>query len=551
MHFNPVYTTKPVTGKINSPLKRKFVLGVIFIVVPILGLLFTWIGFRIKDQAQQQTIEKARVIADQIVLTRQWVTDVMGGVYVDVDSAGATGVTWATEDKIVTPQATYRLFTPSMVTQKLSQYSFERKAYRFRLSSLKPINPANRPNEFEISALQRFRSEKTIEHFRFTDKRLDYMIPLYNTRGCIKCHTRENRQKTSIIGGLRVTIPYENIRNTFIKNIWLLTGAGVAITLVMVCVLLFFIHTLILKPLNELEEKSRQLSSGDLSARVSLETNDELQRLGHTFNQMAQSLMHNRETLEEKIAQATGDLARANQELLKLDKLKSNFLANMSHELRTPLTAVKGSIDYLDRTLEKKENLEFLHIIEKNISRLTRLIANLFDFTRLESGTIEWEFTKENLGQLVRDVVEISSPLAIKKKIDIQLDAPREVMAVIDFERMEQVLVNLIDNAIKFSEPDSLVRIDLKERDKRITLRITDQGPGIDEENLETVFKKFYTASSDPGARNQGAGMGLAISRAIITAHKGSIHVESAKGRGCCFIISLPAETGKRDDTTQ
>ncbi|MCF6246701.1 MAG: ATP-binding protein, partial [Desulfobacula sp.] len=413
-------------------------------------------------------------------------------------------------------------------------------SYQFRLSSMTPLNSANSPNAFEAKAMQLFKAKKSKEYFQFTDENFDYMIPLYNKKGCTKCHTKEKRTKTSIIGGLRVTIPYGNLRSALVKNIWLLTGAGLCITLVTIFVLIFFIHTLILKPLNELEEKSRQLSSGNLLARVSLNTNDELERLGTNFNQMAQSLMHSQDSLEEKIARATNDLAQANHQLLKLDKLKSDFLANMSHELRTPLTAVKGSINYLERTLENQENLEFVNIIEKNISRLTRLIANLFDFTKLEAGAIEWEFNEEDLSQLIRDVIEILSPLALEKKIDIQLESPPILHAVIDFERIEQVLVNLIDNAIKFSEPQSIIQISLKKAKNDTVINVKDQGPGIDKENLDTIFKKFYTATNGSTDKNQGAGMGLAISKAIINAHNGSIIVKSEQGRGSNFIIRLP-----------
>lgn len=551
MEHNNTYTTKSKHEKIKSPLKRKFVFGFIFIIVPILGLLFAWLGFRIADQSKQETLEKARVIADQIVLTRQWITDAMGGVYVNVKSPGAKGVTPATNDKITTSSDTYQLFTPSMVTQKLSQYSFEKKEYQFRLSSLTPINSANQANRFEAEALNRFRLYSNEEYYQFTDTSFDYMIPLYNTRGCTKCHTNETKEKKSIIGGLRVSLPYGNIRNTVTKNVLLLAGAGIGITLATILMLLFFIHTLILKPLNAFEEKSRLLSSGDLSARVTIDTGDELQRLGHIFNRMASSLSRNRDDLEEKIAKATVDLARANHELLKLDKLKSDFLANMSHELRTPLTSVKGSINYLERTVKDKEQLAFIQIIEKNISRLTRLIANLFDFTRLEAGAIEWEFCDEDISGLVRDVVEISTPLASQKQINIRLDAPDRLNAVIDFERMEQVLVNLIDNAVKFSEPGTFINISVTDNQNHIVIMIQDQGKGIPKENLESVFRKFYTSTSNPDGRNHGAGMGLAISKAIVTAHKGTIEVKSREGEGACFTITLPKDGTQTEQEKQ
>ncbi len=534
------YNTKKAPEKINYPLKRKFVFGVVIIIAPILGLLFTWIGFRISDQSRQETIEKARVIADQIILTRQWVTDCMGGVFVNAQSLGAKGVKFAVKEKINTPLETYQFFTPSMVTQKLSQYSFEKKAYQFRLSSLTPLNRVNSPNTFEKKALNRFETDKGNEYYQFTGMSFDYMVPLYAKKGCIKCHTNEAKEKISIIGGLRVTIPYQNIKITLQKNIWLLAGAGISITLITIIVLVFLIHKLVLKPINELEENSRELSYGNLATRVSLGTNDELEKLGNSFNLMAQSLMHNRDNLEEKVAKATKDLAFANHELLKLDKLKSDFLTNMSHELRTPLTAVKGSINYLERIIKEPDHLEYIQIIDKNISRLTRLISNLFDFTKLEAGKIEWEFERQDISQLLREVIDIMNPIAMAKKITICGDCPEQIYAVIDLERMEQVFVNILDNAIKFSQAKAVIKIKIAIKNHDIQIGIKDQGPGIPKENLETIFKKFYTASNKLTQKDQGAGMGLAISKAIVTAHKGNISVQSQQGSSSTFFITLP-----------
>lgn len=534
------YTTNESRVKINYPLKRKFVFGVIIIIVPILGLLFTWIGFRLSAQGKMDTLEKARVVADQIVLTRQWITDCMGGVFVNTQSAGAQGVFYATDDQITTDSGTYHLFTPSMVTQKLSQYSFQKKAYHFRLSSLTPLNKANHPNAFEKTALIHFHNNKLPEFYQYTDQTFEYMVPLYRTEGCIKCHTLEPKQQTSIIGGLRVTIPYEGIKETVRKNIIVLAGAGIGITLVTILVLVFLIHFLVLKPINVLEDNSRKLSAGNLESRVELETHDELERLGNSFNLMAQSLMDDQDKLEDRVAKATKDLARANHELLKLDKLKSDFLANMSHELRTPLTAVKGSVNYLERTVTEPEQQEFIQIIDKNISRVTRLISNLFDFTKLEAGTIEWEFEREDISQLVFDVIEIMGPLALDKHITLCPDCPDQAYAVIDLERMEQVLVNLLDNAIKFSAPETRVDLSVKVCEETIEVSVKDSGPGIPAENIETIFKKFYTAANKNTEGKDGAGMGLAIAKAIVTAHKGTIHVDSIEGESSTFYIRLP-----------
>ena len=537
-------STNPISGNPNYSLKKKFVFGVIVIIVPVLGLLFSWLSLQLHNQAKEETLENARVVTDQIILTRQWITDCMGGVFINTKSPGARNVTYATKDQIITDHGTYQMFTPSMVTKKLSQYSVQEKSYHFRLSSLNPLNTANSPDSFEKQALNSFNQtpfNKThgAEFYRFTEDVMDYMVPLYKTRGCVKCHTNKTIEKANIIGGLRVSVPYKAVRETFKKNLLILGGAGISITLLTIIVLIFFIHTLVLKPLNELKEKSRQLSKGNLNSRVSLKTNDELERLGDSFNLMAQSLMQNRDSLEEKVAKATKDLAQANQELLKLDKLKSNFLTNMSHELRTPLTAVKGSIHYLERTVKNKEALDYIHIIEKNISRLTRLIANLFDFTKLEAGRIDWEFEKEDISQLITEVIEIMGPIAKARRVSLEFDNPGPLHAIIDLERMEQVLVNLLDNAIKFSKQNTGVRLGITDRYSHIEIHVKDQGPGINKENLETVFEKFYTVDTLSKNSKKGAGMGLAIAKAIITAHKGEISVESKK-HTTTFIVSLP-----------
>ncbi len=533
----------PEKVRLRGTLKKKFILGIVVIIVPVLGCLFTWLSVKLQGQAMEEAIGKARVVADQIILTRQWVTDCMGGVFVNTASPGARDITYATQDKIITPKGSYRLFTPSMVTKKLSLYSFREKSYQFRLTSLTPINSDNAPDTFEARGLTLFSRGLEKEFFVFSKTSLDYMVPLYNTRGCIKCHSADTGLKSGIIGGLRVTIPFARTRETFRKNQIHLGITGLIITLVTITVLVFLVHLLILSPLNKLEDKSRQLSAGNLNSRISLDTGDELERLGHNFNLMAEGLMRHRDDLEQKVARATHDLARANHELLKLDKLKSDFLANMSHELRSPLTAVQGSLDYLKRAGKDSDTLDYILIMEKNISRLTRLISNLFDFTKLEAGKIDWEFDRQDLSQLVEEVLEIMAPIALAKDIRLVAHTPGPVSAVIDLERMEQVLVNLVDNAVKFSDHKAPVTARVTDQGEEVTLCIANKGPGIAPEDRETVFNKFHTGRTLPihGKSPKGAGMGLAISKAIVTAHGGRICVD-CRDNITCFIIHLPKD---------
>jgi signal transduction histidine kinase len=244
--------------------------------------------------------------------------------------------------------------------------------------------------------------------------------------------------------------------------------------------------------------------------------------------------------LEEKISQATKELSDANRELQTLDKLKSDFLANMSHELRTPLTVIRGGIDYLNRTVKKEDNRNYLNIIDKNLARLIHLVSDLFDFTKIEGRKSEWSFDQVNLSVLIEEVVEIISPLSMDKNISINYKHPGDVLVEMDLERIEQVLVNLIENAIKFSAPQTEVQINIKEDPTYVTVSIKDRGIGIAEENLKTIFDKFSTVPSAGIGKPEGTGLGLAICKAIIKAHDGKIWAESTIGVATTFYFPLP-----------
>ncbi len=529
-------------------LNRKFILGVAIIIIPILGLIFVWIEINLIDQAKIHTIEKARVVADNIILLRQWITDCKGGVFIPADSLGACNMPNKLEYRLNTKKGELQMFTPSMVTKKLSEYSMEEQLYSFQLSSLNPINIENQADDFEKQTLKYFKQEKATEVYRFNEDSLDFMVPLYNKKGCLKCHVNEPYINSDIIGGLRITIPFKQTKDALRKSALMLACAGMAITLLTLGVLLFLINKIVLKPLKELETTSREISLGNLDIRVAINTNDELEHLGNNFNKMASNLAQNRDKLEERVSKATQELAKANKDLLKLDTLKSDFLTNMSHELRTPLTAAKGGITYLERTLANEDDLKYINIVDKNLSRLTWLITDLFDFTKLEAGKIEWEFEKENISQLVKEVIEILSPIAIKKGISIEFSSSKDIIiAIIDLERMEQVFVNILDNAIKFSENNSVIKVNINQTINHVEISIENQGSGIDQEHIESIFEKFHTGHNQKEHNKKGTGLGLAISKAIVIAHRGEIKAVSKPGGPTIFYVVLPAKLDLKD----
>jgi signal transduction histidine kinase len=516
--------------KINISLQWKFFLCIALIIIPTLGIIIAWNGIQHEKQSNDQMLNQARMLSRQIVLTRQWITD-CGGVFVNLGSRGARDIQCFFDDKLQTSQGSYQRFTPSMVTRKLSQYSARQDLYRFRLASLNPLNPENRPDGFEREALNLFREKKLGETYRLAgyDGRqyFQYMVPLYLERQCLNCHTRKEDFVNAIGGGLSVFLPMDKFLSAIRKNHLKLAAAGTGLIFLTIFTLFILMRRFVIKPLKSLEEMADEIGKGNLDARVAIDTGDEFEKLGHRFNTMAQRLSKGRGHLEERIAQATKELSDANRELQTLDKLKS------------PLTVIRGGIDYLNRTIKKEDNRNYLEIIDKNLARLIHLVSDLFDYTKIEAQKSDWFFDQANLSILIEEVIEIISPLSMDKNIAITYANPGDILVEMDLERIEQVLVNLIENAIKFSAPGTEIRIHLEEDPSHVTVAVKDQGIGISPENLKTIFNKFSTVPSAGINKPEGTGLGLAICKAIIEAHDGKIWAESVKGESSTFYFSL------------
>ena len=526
----------------------KFLLSIILIVVPVLGIIFAWTGIQNEKQAREQVMTQARVLARQVILTRQWITD-CGGVMVPCESKGAMNTNLFYDDRMETSRGCYQRFTPAMVTKKLSQYSDGQDLYRFHLASLTPLNPENSPDDFERVALNKFSKEGLTEMTMFDQqgkkKLLHYMVPLSLDQGCLECHQGQEISQNGIRGGLSIFLPIDNMKSSIEKNQLKLALSGAGFIFLTIFTLFILIRRVVIKPLKDLEKMTSEIGRGNLDARVDIRTGDEFEKLGAEFNDMALELLKGRDFLEEKIAQATRELSEVNRELKTLDKLKSDFLANMSHELRSPLTVIRGGIDYLNRTVKKEDNRNYLAIIDKNLARLIHLVSDLFDFTKIEAKKIDWSFERENVTVLIEEVIEIISPLSTDKKISINYENPGDIIVEFDLERIEQVLVNLIENAIKFSDPETKIRIKVKEDPESVTVSIKDKGIGIPEENLGTIFDKFSTVPSGRDGKIEGTGLGLAICKAIVEAHGGRIWAESIKGVSSTFYFTLPKKRGE------
>ena len=221
-------------------------------------------------------------------------------------------------------------------------------------------------------------------------------------------------------------------------------------------------------------------------------------------------------------------------------------MANVSHELKTPITSIKGFVEtLLAGALKEPENAaRFLRIIAQQTDRLNEIIDDLLSLSRIEQEAERHQiaFTRGNLKEVLQAAGQVCAAKAAAKNISIRVNCPDELRASFNAPLLEQALVNLIDNAIKFSPVDSTVRVEAQRAGSEIVIRVQDQGGGIAPEHLDRIFERFYRVDAGRSRKEGGTGLGLAIVKHIAQAHGGRVTVDSTPGQGSTFTLHLQAD---------
>jgi signal transduction histidine kinase/Na+/proline symporter len=255
---------------------------------------------------------------------------------------------------------------------------------------------------------------------------------------------------------------------------------------------------------------------------------------------------HRLEQKSRELEAATAELRQANERLQELDRLKDEFVSTVSHELRTPLTSIRAFSEILreDANVDAAQRRKFLDIITKESERLTRLISQVLDVSKLESGKVEWQGAAVDLREVISDTVTAMEQQFQEKGIRIEVFLPREVPPVTgDVDRIIQVMLNLLSNAVKFCAPgQGRIEIALRERDGELRVDVSDNGRGMSEEDQAVIFDRFRQAGDTLTDKPKGTGLGLHICRQIIEHHGGRLWVRSQPGAGACFSFTLPVE---------
>jgi len=231
-----------------------------------------------------------------------------------------------------------------------------------------------------------------------------------------------------------------------------------------------------------------------------------------------------------------------NERLRSLDRLKDEFVALVSHELRTPLTSIRG---YLELVLDDADQLatehqEFLRIVDRNVDRLLHLVSDLLLVAQVDAGKLTFEWTEVDLASLVGDCVQAARPAAEVAEVELVFAATSDRPIIGDPSRIGQLLDNLISNAIKFTPAGGRVDVAVDSSGDGAVIEVRDTGYGIAAEDQTQLFERFFRTQSASDMAIAGTGLGLSIAKAIVDAHGGAITVESAKGTGTTFRVTLP-----------
>jgi signal transduction histidine kinase len=245
-----------------------------------------------------------------------------------------------------------------------------------------------------------------------------------------------------------------------------------------------------------------------------------------------------------ELEQATAELKSANERLQELDRLKNEFISTVTHELRTPLTAVRSIAEILNANpnLPEEQYRHMTGIIITESERLTRLINQVLDFQRMETGRMAWQMQPVDFGDVCREALAAARPLMAEKCIGLTSEVPHAVPRLHgDRDRLVQAVLNLLSNAVKFCDAaGGRIELRLSVHPDRLQVEVADNGVGIHPEDLKVIFEEFRQARHPPRGRPSGSGLGLAITRRIVEFHGGRIWAESSPGRGSAFAFTLP-----------
>ncbi|MCF8056110.1 MAG: DUF3365 domain-containing protein [Desulfocapsa sp.] len=471
-------------------------------------------------QAQQQ----ARMLYNQILITRQWVSE-HNGVFVikqeTVDSNPFLDMPTIWDQS----GNEYVMRNPAMVTRELSEYSNNQGLGSFRVTSLNPINPANVPDDHERMCMINFEHDTT-ESITITNspqgRVVRYMAPLEVKDSCLGCHARHGYSEGDIRGALSITIPIAWADEKIKANNRSLFFIGL-VSFVLVCItLLIMFNTLVASRLDRLSTAMSLFPETDPKQLLLPTGEDEIGKLGEHFTELCERLVRYQQELDKTRQQAWFNEKMASMGILS---------AGIAHEVNNPLGGMLNCVKSMREHPDDREMHErYLPLLDKGLKRIEHTMRQLLNFGRQEP----MQLRKIDVEVLLGECIEL---LSYKLKgISIEQINSIQTECYVDAEGLKQIFVNLGLNAIQAMPDGGSLRIESQMIGSRLHFTFEDTGMGIAKETLNHIFDPFFT-TKDVGV---GTGLGLSVTYSLVGQMEGSIEVESKPGKGSRFVVIIP-----------
>ncbi|CAH9064504.1 Sensor histidine kinase RcsC [Pseudoalteromonas holothuriae] len=326
------------------------------------------------------------------------------------------------------------------------------------------------------------------------------------------------------------------------------------VVLLVVLLIALWLSTKLYTPIKELTRAAQQLSSGQYDYPLGFYNNDEIGDLTRAFNHMRKELQQREHTLEKRVLARTQKLKSAQELAQQALRVKSQFLANMSHEIRTPMNGILGTLELLKDSDElNKEQTQLLRVCTQSGHHLLGVINSILDLSKLEEGQARAQYSDFSFIELVNDIKNMLTPLADEKHLDLQMSVAANVpsMLVSDSTRLRQVLINVLGNAIKFTQHGSVFlafeyQLNNKQENE-LQITISDTGIGIAEDDLKQIFEPFRQAQGSAASQFEGTGLGLSLCKELLTLLGGAIDIESEVGKGTRVFITVPVKESNKE----
>lgn len=538
----------------------RFMFFTTIVVIVIMSMNFIWDYKSKKTQAIVEMHEKAEVITEQLIATREVIAKNQN--LINYDSKG---------------NFEFKHLNPAAVGMEICEIFGKSTNYSIKQTRLDYRDERNAPDSYEIQGLKTFQNDPSLREIWGEDviegkKVFRYMVPLEIKEECLACHgepagtldisgyEKEGYQLGNLGGAISLVMPTDIFVANMRTNVYRHLGFSLLLIAVILISMYFLVNQLVLRSLDQLQAATAQIGQGNLDIDMSqIKAQGEIKQLAEHFQVMASQLKDLYTNLESKVEQRTKQFAEANEglkikqqeletaniKLNEMNKYKSEFLAIMSHELRTPLTSIMAFTELLLNDLPEERKLERhnLEEIMANSENLLKLINNILDLAKIEAGRQELMLDYVDMADVLSSVESVIAPLAQKKGLifNTLLD-PHVPLIQADPEKIRRAIENLAGNAVKFTPQGGKVEIlvDNLPDEESIRIRVIDTGIGIPKDVQNEIFERFTQLDSSNSRKYGGTGLGLALAKELVLLHHGKISVESEVNGGSTFIIQLP-----------